>query len=92
MMTALVIVDSTPLDAQLMAQYREQAAASLVPFGGEFISKGELQVLHGETDFSHKAVLRFDSPELAKAWYYSEAYQALTELRNKAMHSQFHLV
>lgn len=91
-MTCLVIVDLTPVDKALIGQYSEKAAGTLKPFNGEFIAKGEVEVLHGEASHPLKAVIQFPDKESARNWYNSDAYQAIIPLRNEGMHSQFHLV
>lgn len=91
-MTCLVIVDSTPIDTMSLGQYKEKAAPTLKPFNGEFIAKGEIEVLHGESSHPLKAVIQFPDKDSARNWYNSDAYQAIIPLRNKGMNSQFHLI
>ncbi|MCE0559248.1 DUF1330 domain-containing protein [Motilimonas sp. E26] len=91
-MTSLVIVDLTPLDKVQLAQYSEQAAVIVAEFGGQFIAKGEIEVLHGDATHSKKAVIQFPDKATAKSWYHSAAYQAIIPLREQGMQSQFHLV
>jgi len=91
-MTALVIVDLSPTDAERLSAYSSEAASTLVAFGGEFIAKGDIHVLHGESPFQKKVVIQFPSREKALDWYNSEAYQAIIPLRDSGMRSQFHLL
>ena len=91
-MSALIIVDLTPIDTEQLSHYSAQAAATLVPFGGEFIAKGPIEVLHGEAAHSTKVVIQFPDRDSAAGWYASDAYQALIPIRNKGMNSQFHLL
>jgi uncharacterized protein (DUF1330 family) len=91
-MTSLVIVDLTPLDKEQLAKYSEQAAITLAEFGGQFIAKGGIEVLHGDAVHSVKAVIQFPDKATAKNWYNSAAYQAIIPLREMGMQSQFHLV
>jgi uncharacterized protein (DUF1330 family) len=91
-MSSYVVVESNVLDADKMAQYSQLAAQTLAKFGGKFITKGSAQLLHGTLTFANKAVIEFASEQQAHNWYYSEEYQALSELRNQAMESQFQLV
>jgi len=91
-MTCLVIVDATPLDRDSLGQYSAQAAKTLEPYQGRFIAKGEIETLHGDAPHPVKAVIEFPDKESARAWYNSDAYQAVIPLRNKGMESQFHLV
>lgn len=91
-MKSLVIVDLTPTDKTHLAQYSALAADTLKPFGGEFIAKGPIEVLHGEAPHPMKAVIEFPDKQSAKDWYNSAAYQGLISLRGKGMECQFHLV
>ncbi len=91
-MSALMIIDFTPIDPERMKKYSSQAAQTLLPFGAEFIAKGELKILKGETGFANKAVIKFPDIQSAQDWYHSEDYQRLTDERDQAMHSQFHLI
>jgi|TARA_R110002072_G_scaffold216955_1_gene374521 uncharacterized protein (DUF1330 family) len=91
-MTAYIIVDLTPTDKQKLQQYSAMAAETLIPFNGEFIAKGPIEVLHGEQGFQTKVIIGFADRASAEGWYHSEAYQKIINLRNQAMKSQFHLV
>ena len=91
-MKSLVIVDLTPLNKTLLAEYSTLAAETLKTFGAQFIAKGPIETLHGEAAHTIKAVIEFADKESAKTWYNSEAYQTITELRDQGMDSQFHLL
>jgi len=91
-MTALVIVDLSPIDVERLSAYSSEAANTLVSFGGEFIAKGDIHILHGDSPFQKKVVIQFPSREKALDWYNSAAYQAIIPLRESGMHSQFHLL
>lgn len=75
-----------------MAEYSQLAAKTLQNYGGQFIAKGPIESLHGESPYTMKAVIEFPDKHSAKSWYTSEAYQAIIPLRNKGMESQFQLV
>ncbi|MBL4584565.1 MAG: DUF1330 domain-containing protein [Pseudomonadales bacterium] len=91
-MTALIIVDLIPIDKDQMATYSALAAETLIPFGGEFIAKGPISSLHGDSHFAMKVVIQFPGRENAEQWYASKAYQEVIPIRDKGMESQFHLV
>lgn len=91
-MTAIITVDLTPTDKDKLKSYSALAADTLIPFGGKFIAKGPITVLHGDTTFSTKVIIQFPDQENAKNWYESEAYQTLIPNRDKGMKSQFHLI
>lgn len=91
-MSALVIVDLTPTNTELLAAYSNKAAETLIPFGGEFIAKGPIESLHGSGEFQTKVVIEFPDKASAKAWYQSPAYQSIIPTRDQGMRSQFHLI
>ena len=91
-MTALIIVDVTPIDKENLARYSALAAETLINYQGEFIAKGPIENLHGEKNFDIKLVIQFPSKQKALSWYNSEAYQNIIPIREKAIHSQFHLI
>lgn len=91
-MNTLVIVDLTPINKTILTQYSTLAAETLKPFGGKFIAKGPIEPLHGAAKHTMKAVIEFSSKEKARAWYQSEAYQAIIDIREQGMECQFHLV
>ncbi len=91
-MTALIIVDLTPTDKDKLSAYSAMATETLVPFGGEFLAKGAIEVLHGESAFQTKVVIQFPDRDSAMNWYRSEAYQRIISTRDQGMESQFHLV
>jgi uncharacterized protein (DUF1330 family) len=91
-MQNLVIVDLTPTNKTQLSEYSALAAETLKPFNGQFIAKGEIQVLHGEASHPIKAVIQFPDKQSAKDWYNSAAYQAIIPLREQGMDCQFHLV
>ncbi len=91
-MTALIIVDLTPTDKDKLSVYGAMAAETLVPYDGEFLAKGAIDVLHGESAFQSKVVIQFPDRDSAMNWYHSEAYQRIIAVRDQGMKSQFHLV
>lgn len=91
-MSSLIIVDLNITDKDKLTTYSALATDTLVPFGGEFIAKGAIETLHGETQFQTKVVIQFPDRESATSWYSSDAYQKIIPMRNQGMDSQFHLV
>jgi len=91
-MTALIIVDLTPTNKDKLAAYSAEAAKTLITFDGEFLAKGPIAPLHGESAFSTKVIIQFPSKEQAINWYESKEYQAIIPLREEGMISQFHLI
>ena len=91
-MSSYIVVELNVLDADKLAQYSQLAAPTVAKFSGKFIAKGAVKSLHGDQTFTNKAVIEFPSEQHAQDWYQSEEYQALIELRNQAVESQFQLV
>ncbi len=91
-MSALIIVDLTPVDKDQLSTYSALAAETLLPFSGEFIAKGAIETLHGDSAFQTKVVIQFPDKESALNWYASDAYQKIIPTRNLGMDSQFHLI
>jgi uncharacterized protein (DUF1330 family) len=91
-MTALIVVDFTATDTDKLGTYGALSAQTLATYGGEFLSKGPIESLHGDAEFTTKAVIQFADRESAVNWYNSEEYQKIIPTRNQGMNSQFHLV
>ena len=91
-MTALIIVDLTPTNKEQLSLYSTRAAETLIPFGGEFIAKGAIETLHGDSAYQTKVVIQFPDHDSAINWYHSDAYQQIIPTREQGMQSQFHLV
>ena len=91
-MPAYVVVTLTPQKPELLKEYSANAAPTVFEYQGEFLAKGQLEVLHGSSEHSTQVIIQFPSKELAKSWYQSSEYQQLIPSRDKAMVSSFHLV
>lgn len=91
-MTALITVDLTPTNKEQLGFYSAKAAETLIPFGGEFIAKGAIEALHGNSIFQTKVVIKFPDRDSATDWYHSDAYKQIIPTLDKGMQSQFHLV
>ncbi len=73
------------LDAAKWDEYRSRVPATLAPWNGELVFRGELaSALIGEEAHSDIVVIRFADVASAQAWFSSPAYQALTPLREQA--------
>lgn len=91
-MASFVIVDVNVINPEKLAEYSAQAMATLEPFGGRFIAKGEAEILHGAATHSKKSIIEFPDKDSAKNWYNSEAYQRLIPLREQGIQSTFQLL
>lgn len=85
MSTACLIGHITIKDAGKWAAYRSQVPATLEPWGGELVFRGQrVAVLAGEHPHTDVVVIRFPSREAIAGWHSSAAYQALIPLRQQA--------
>ena len=85
MSQAFVVGQMTVKQPEKWAQYRSQVLATLLPFGGELVFRGEqVQSFSGFNPHPDIVVIRFPSLADAKDWHASVAYQALIPLRVEA--------
>ena len=85
MSQAFVVGQMTVKHPEKWAQYRSQVLATLVPFGGELVFRGEqVQSFSGVNPHPDIVVIRFPSVVDAEGWHASAAYQALIPNRQEA--------
>lgn len=85
MSEAFVVGQMTVKDPEKWAQYRSQVLATLLPFGGELVFRGEQALsFSGLNPHLDIVVIRFPSLEQAQGWHGSAAYQKLIPLRQEA--------
>ena len=85
-MTAFFVAVVTVKDPARMQEYSQKAAETFKPFGGEMVMRGKAgEVLAGGAA-THQAtgIASFPSMQDLKAWYASDAYQAIIPLREEA--------
>ena len=84
-MTVYVIGNITIKDEAKWVEYRDQVPATLEPWDGEIVLRGNsAEVLDGEYRHTDTVVLRFPNMASAKQWHDSPAYQALVPLRRQS--------
>ncbi len=88
-MSAYVVVHVNPLDAEKAAEYSAVAGPSVIQHGGEFVCKGPSESLHGDELGKMMVIVKFADKEAAKAWYYSDEYQAIIPVREQAFKASF---
>jgi uncharacterized protein (DUF1330 family) len=82
---AYVVGQMTVKNETKWAEYRGQVLATLKPFGGELVFRGnQVKALSGECPHADIVVIRFASLTDADGWHNSVAYQALISLRTEA--------
>ena len=85
MSQAYVVGQMTVKNPEKWAQYRSQVLATLIPFGGELVFRGEqVQSFSGVNPHPDIVVIRFPSLDHAQGWHASAAYQSLIPLRQEA--------
>lgn len=82
---AYVVGRMTVKNETKWAEYRGQVLATLTPWFGELVFRGnQVRALTGECPHADIVVIRFPSLAEADGWYNSAAYQALIPLRSEA--------
>jgi uncharacterized protein (DUF1330 family) len=73
------------IDPERMAGYMKAAPATVEMFGGKYIVRtGNIEVVEGTQHCDRVVVLEFPTREQALAWYNSEAYRPLRDVRWEA--------
>ena len=82
---AYVVGQMTVKNPEKWTQYRGQVLATLTPWRGELVFRGnQVKALSGECPHADIVVIRFPSLADADGWHSSPAYQALIALRQEA--------
>ena len=81
-----VIITEDIKDPEGMKAYGAEAAKTMA--GATVLAFGPpAEVIEGEWHGSQTVLLEFESVDAAKAWYYSDEYQAAAKLRHAAADS-----
>ncbi len=90
---AYVIANTEVHDEEAYERYRAQVLPTVEKHGGTFMVRGgRWERLEGDDPLPRLVILKFPSYEAAKAWYYSDEYQPLAELRQSASKGNLVLV
>lgn len=85
-MAAYLVFHNRIHNAEKMQEYVPKSLETLAPYHPEILIFDEhSQVIEGTTPWPRTIVIKFDSREVAMAWYNSPAYQAVLPLRLAAM-------
>ena len=84
-MSAFVIFDFDVIDEWELAAYTALALPTVTTHGGRLLVGGPVERLHGSPGFRSASILEFEDRRSALAWSNSPEYQALLELRSKAI-------
>lgn len=81
-MAAYFVAQYLVRDAVLYQEYAAGAGPTVAAHGGELIAFDvAAETVEGEPPGPQTVVIRFDSTEAARAWYNSDAYQAVVQKR-----------
>jgi uncharacterized protein (DUF1330 family) len=84
-MSAYLIGHITVKNEDKWAEYRRQVPATLAPWGGTLVFRGQrATVLAGEHNHTDTVVIQFADQSAIRGWYDSPAYQGLIPLRTEA--------
>ena len=83
-MVAYIYVNIDVTDAEGFAAYRDQVPATIARFGGRYLARGGPGArLEGDLTAHRQVLLEFPDMAALQAWYASEEYQPLLELRQR---------
>lgn len=83
-MAAYVIAQMKVTDIDMYYDYARKMPPTAIPFGGRVLAANEAEVREGTLPFTRTIVGEFPDIASARAWYGSEAYQAIIGLRKNA--------
>ena len=93
-MPAYVIADVRAVrDQDALIEYRRRNTDAVANHGGRFVVRGgEAELLEGSWDTVRMVVIEFPDTDAARAWWESEEYAPLKELRREASDTNIVLV
>jgi uncharacterized protein (DUF1330 family) len=81
---AYVIAQMTVHDIDMYYEYASKIAPTVAPYGGRILTANDADVREGTLPFVRTVIGEFPTLESARAWYESDAYQAIIGLRQNA--------
>ena len=92
-MAGYVIADVDVTDPGKFAEYRDAVEPTVEKYGGSYIVRGGAnEAVEGVWAPNRLVVIKFESLERAKEWYYSDAYRGPMGLRHESAVSNVVLV
>jgi len=92
-MAAYVIVDIRVTDPVRYEDYKRLAAPTVAAFDGRYVARGgAVKVLEGDLTPNRTVVLEFPSVERACAWWNSDLYRPIRQIRYETAQSQMLVV
>lgn len=93
MTAAYLIIQVDVRDTAGFELYRREGPPVLAKFGGQYVVRGgQWTLLEGEPPLPRQVVIRFPDRAAALAWYNSEEYAKLKEVRQAIAHTRMLLV
>jgi uncharacterized protein (DUF1330 family) len=87
-----LIAEVEVTDLESYKGYATQAGPMIAACGGKYLTRGSrVEALEGNAPAQRFVIVEFKSFDLAKACYWSKAYQAIAPIRQKASKSRFWL-
>ena len=84
-MTALMVAQINVKDADKLQQYIAANRDIAAPYGAKMLFRGKVaRTLNGEADHQMLVVVEFPDADAVSAWFDSDAYQPLIDLREAA--------
>jgi len=83
-MTAYVIAQMRVNDVDMYYEYASKIAPTVQGFGGKLLTANDAEVREGSLPYLRTVIGEFPTIEQARAWYKSDAYQAIVGLRQNA--------
>jgi uncharacterized protein (DUF1330 family) len=88
-MPTYVIANVRVTDPELYREYAAGTPASIARFGGRFLVRGgAAEVREGSWSPHRVVVIEFPDGDAARAWYESDEYRALLEIRQRAAETE----
>lgn len=81
-MSAYIVSRVKIRDKEAMQRYVAEAPATVTAFGGRYLVRtNDVQAIEGAWEHERMVVVEFPDKEAALAWYHSDLYRPLRELR-----------
>lgn len=84
-MAAYIVSRVNIFNAEAMRRYMSEAPATVAAFAGRYLVRGnDVQALEGAWEHQRMVVVEFPDKAAALAWYHSDVYRPLRELRQES--------
>ena len=81
-MPAYIVSRVKILSPESMQRYMNEAPATVAAFGGRYLVRGnDVQALEGAWEHERMVIVEFPDQDAALAWYHSDVYRPLRDLR-----------